>query len=171
MVAAYCDTESSSCQFVVRPNYSLTWRGTVIFYLGICTVSLTIAVLFAVAGAWPVLPFAGLELTALGIALYIVALRAGNREVISIHGDTVEVQRGRKRPEQVWRFSRHWIQVVLEKPQETGHPKRLFLRANGRQLEIGRCLDDEERLRLAAELKHRIQSGCGFAGDEREAEP
>lgn len=160
MVAAYCDTESSSCQFVVRPNYSLSWRGTVAFFLGISTVSLTIAVLFTVAGAWPVLPFAGLELAALGAALYVVVLRARNREVISIYGDTVEVQRGRKAPEKTWRFSRHWVQVVLESPRQKGYPNKLFLRANGRSLEIGECLNDAEKLRLAEDLTHWIRSGC-----------
>lgn len=161
MVAAYCDTASSSCQFVVRPNCSLSWRSTVVFYLGICTVSLTIAVMFALAGAWPVLPFAGLELALLGAALYVVAVRARNCEVISIHGDTLEVQRGRTAPEQTWSFSRHWVQVVLETPRQTGYPTKLILRGSGHQLEIGRCIDDAERLRLATELKRRIRPGFG----------
>lgn len=156
MVAAYCDAASSSCRFILRPNCSLSWRGTVVFYLGICTVSLTIAGLFAAAGAWPVLPFAGLELAALGAALYLVGLRARNREVISVYGDTVEVQRGRKAPEQTWRFSRRWVRVILESPLQKGYPQQLFLHGNGRRIEIGSYLNESERCQLAKELKCRI---------------
>ena len=58
---------------MIRPNCSLPWRGTVRFYLGIVIVSLGIAAAFAMKGIWLILPFAGLEMVALGAALYIVA--------------------------------------------------------------------------------------------------
>lgn len=157
MVAAYCDPGSANCQLVVRPNCSLSWRGTVTFYLGMCLVSLTIAGLFAAAGAWLVLPFAGIELLALGGALYVVALRADSREVIAIRGDTVEVQRGRYAPAERWSFQRCWVQVILRVPRRSGYPCRLVLRGNGHELEVGRCLDDAERRLLANELRRRIR--------------
>ena len=157
MVAAYCDPVSANCQLVVRPNCSLSWRGAITFYLCMCLVSLTIAGLFAAAGAWLVLPFAGLELLALGAALYVVALRADSREVIAIRGDTVEVQRGRHAPVERWSFQRCWVQVRLSRPRRNGYPWRVVLRGSGHELEVGRCLNDAERRLLANELQRRIR--------------
>jgi hypothetical protein len=47
-------------------------------FLAIAAVSLGIATAFALAGAWPVLPFAGLELGALAWALLIPQHRPGS---------------------------------------------------------------------------------------------
>jgi len=66
----------------------------VILYTWVCVVSLGIALLFVARGYWPVLPFAGLELLVLGIALWISMRRGAYREVISIYPDRIEVEKG-----------------------------------------------------------------------------
>ena len=47
---------------IVRPNRTLTLRGMTVLFVGLTLVVLTIGIGFTLAGAWPVLPFAGLEL-------------------------------------------------------------------------------------------------------------
>jgi uncharacterized membrane protein len=52
---------------VAKPNCSATWRSNQLVLLPLALPSLTIATAFALLGAWPILPFAGLELLALSV--------------------------------------------------------------------------------------------------------
>jgi uncharacterized membrane protein len=55
---------------IVRPNRTLSLRGMTVLFAGLTVVVLTIGIGFTLAGAWPVLPFAGLELAVVGAVLY-----------------------------------------------------------------------------------------------------
>ena len=50
-------------------------------------------------------------------------------------------------------FNPRWAQVVV-----SGDGSRLALRSHGRELAIGRYLNDEQRLKMARELKRQLQS-------------
>ncbi len=140
-------------QIVVRPNQSLSWSGNKRFFAGLAAVSLSVAGWMTYLGFWPVLPFAGLELGALGWALYYCARRGQWREVISIRGDRVEVAAGRGEPERLWSANRLWTQVVVAPPRLRGHPTRLLLRSAGEAVELGSFLTDDERSELAGLLR------------------
>lgn len=125
-------------------------------YAGIAAVGLTLAFLFALAGAWMVLPFAGLELVALGLGLHVCAVRGLEREVISIQGGTVAIERGRYAPRERWELPRNWARVDLQPPPRRGYPSRLMIRSHGRTVEVGARLVDEERARLARALRQGL---------------
>ena len=55
---------------------SISPRGLALVFALLAAVSMTIAVTFAVLGAWLILPFAGLEVLCLGAAFLHVARRA-----------------------------------------------------------------------------------------------
>lgn len=145
---------SVGCRFVLRPNRSMSWRGSLIFFLSLCILSSSIATGMAVRGYWLVLPFAGLELLAVGAALYVVALRCHQREVISIAGDLIRIERGVRYPRRCWTLARIWAQVVLEPAARDS--SRLLVRSHGRCVEIGRFLGEDERRRLAVELTRSL---------------
>lgn len=157
MVAAECDARTADCCVVIRPNCSLSWQGTVAVYCGICLVSLTISLGFSLLGFWPILPFAGLELIALAISFYVCAVRNSTREVISIQGATVAVQKGRREPRESTQFQRAWARVELTKPEQRGYPTRLLICSHGRSVEIGHCLSDIERSQLAEDLRRWLR--------------
>lgn len=157
MVAAECDAGTADCCVVIRPNCSLTWRAVLVVFGGISLVSIAIALGFLLLGYWLILPFAGLELVALGAALYIAARKAAVREVISIRGSEVAVQKGRRRPEQTHTFPRGWVLIELLRPLRRGYPTRLFIRSHGREVEIGGCLVEAERCRLAEDLRRWVR--------------
>ena len=142
----------AECRFVLRPNRSLSWQGSLIFFFSLCLVSGIIAIGLALLGYWLVLPFTGLELLALGISLYVVARRCYQCEVICITGDAVPIEKGIEHPQERWTFSRIWARVVLERYPTSWYPSRLLIRSHGRAVEIGRFLNEEERQRLAGEL-------------------
>ncbi|MBT8137314.1 MAG: DUF2244 domain-containing protein [Gammaproteobacteria bacterium] len=140
----------------VTPNCSLSWRAAVIFYLWVCTASLGIALVFVWLGYWPVLPFAGLEMMVLGVALWLSLHRGSYREVISIFPDRIEVARGRTRQRECTVFPLHWARVNLRPTRLASYPSRLVISSHGRSCEIGRCLTESERIGLGRRLDELI---------------
>ena len=146
-------------RFEIRPNCSADWRATKVFYLVLVCVSMAIAGGFAVAGFWPILPFAGAELVALGGAFYICALRGSRREIIVVDDDMVVVKAGTNRLECTWKFARTWTKVILSRPRVRWYPSRLLLRSHGCEIEVGEYLNEEERRQLAGDLRRAIDTG------------
>jgi len=142
--------------FIIAPNRSMSWNELVLAYAVIAGVTLAVAGYFWARGFTLVLPFSGLELFALGVALYVTAWRGGVREVITISDGTVCVESGRKKPEQRHNFQRHWVRVVLRRPWVARHPGRLLICSHGLEVEVGRFLNEQERMGLAGILKSAI---------------
>ena len=94
MIAADRDYAKSNFRFVIQPNCSLSWKGALTCFRGIALVAFTIAAMFALKGAWLILPFAGLEIVLLGIALYVTACKSAEREVVLISGNVIRIERG-----------------------------------------------------------------------------
>lgn len=156
MVSSRRENSGAISHIVVRPNQSMTWGQMKLVFMAVASVSLTIGLGFAAMGFWPILPFAGLELLALGYCLYRCARGSEMREVITLDDGTITVERGRKAPESRWQFHRHWISVRLVKPSAAWLPSRLELREKGASVEIGGFLTEYERRRLADELNAAI---------------
>jgi uncharacterized membrane protein len=126
---------------------------------------LGIGVLFALYGYWPVLPFAGLEVIVLGIAFYRCLSRSQLREVVTVGSEVVSVEKGRQQPQQRWECPRAWARVVLEHAPIAWYPRRLTVAFQGRRVEIGQFLNEEERGVLADELRQALQRN-GWHRDE-----
>ena len=127
---------------------------------------LGIGMLFALYGYWPVLPFAGLEVIVLGIAFYRCLSRSQLREVVTVGSEVVSVEKGRQQPQQRWECPRAWARVVLEHAPIAWYPRRLMVAFQGRRVEIGQFLNEEERGVLADELRQALQRN-GWHRDER----
>jgi uncharacterized membrane protein len=158
MVLARRDPDAANWQFVIRPNRSLSWRETKVFFALTCAVSFTIATVFTALGAWLVFPFAGLEMLALGGALYVCALRAACYEVVTIRSGDLEVAKGRRRVTERWVVPRPWAQVRLEPGRHGWYPSQLRIVSHGCGVEVGGCLSEEERRSLAADLKSALRA-------------
>lgn len=155
MVATQFDSFACPRRFLIRPNCSLPWRDAVRFYLGMVVVSFGIAIAFALKGAWLILPFAGLEMLVLGIALYVVARRTTDWQEISIDADQVDIVE--RDSGQAQSFQRAWVRVIHEVAPVRGHPSRLCIRSHGRSVEVGRCLNEEEKRYLAEQLNRAVR--------------
>lgn len=143
-------------QLVIKPNQSMPWQTLVSVYLLIVFVSMAIGLAYFHIGLTLVLPFCGLEMLALGVALYVTSRRGSMKEVITVDEESVAVEAGRKEPVIRHEFQRPWTKVVLERPQVDWHPSRLLLRSHGRQVEVGRFLNEEERQGVAEVLDKMI---------------
>ena len=141
----------------VRCNASLTIGQAIAFFAGTLVASLAIALFWTWKGFWPVLPFAGLELFALGLALGLSLRRGSYREMITISEDEVVIERGTRRKHAVERLPRTWLRVELTQPEHRWYPSRLFLSSHGRRYEIGAVLVEGERRGLARRLRELLQ--------------
>ena len=115
-------------------------------------VSFSIAIAFAMQGAWMILPFAGLEMLVLGCALYVVARRVYCWQTISIYHDHIEVVEHDPTRHRQQTFQRAWARVKLEQARINGHPPRLTIGSHGRAVEIGGYLADGEKQRPSLAL-------------------
>ena len=152
-------TENAELTIITRPNCSLSFAGRLLFFCVILFFSAIIAVGFAFAGAWLILPFAGLEVLALGWALYYISCHVNDYECIVIKGSTVTVEVGYHRTVQRMEFQRYWMQVIVLPASIQGRC-RIWIKAHGQEVELGQFVNDEERLALANQLK--MQTGAGY---------
>ncbi len=143
-------------RFVLRPNCSATPTQIALFFAGIAAVSLTIAIAFALAGFWPVLPFAGAELLALWVCLRLSAQRAQSTQVIEIDDESVAVESARRARRRRWLFQRAWARIRLEAPTARLHPSRLLIGSHGRHVRLGAFLTEDERVTLARDLRNTL---------------
>ncbi|MCG8324388.1 MAG: DUF2244 domain-containing protein [Thiotrichales bacterium] len=149
MIDRFKPSDRNAEGFIVMPNRAMPWHALVSVYLLIAFTTLSIGALFYLQGLKLILPFSGLEVLLLGAALYITAWRGGLREVILFTDDSIQVERGHHAPEETHEFQRAWTKIVLERSWNSWYPSRLLLRSHGKQIEIGRFLNEQEREGLA----------------------
>jgi uncharacterized membrane protein len=143
-------------QIEIRPNCALTPRGAVGFFLSACLAPVLIALLLALRGFWPVLPFAGLELVVLAWALRASLERGHHQQCITLTEAEVCVDSSRRGAHERIVFPRHWARVKLRRPATRLHPSRLVIESHGRQVELGSFLTEEERCGLALRLQRLV---------------
>ncbi len=140
---------------IARPNCSLSPAATLVVFSIISFISLVISFIFLFMGAWPVLPFAGAELLALGYSFYHILLHSNDYESLSIEDDKVIVETHEPKHDVHIELSGYWSRVVLDCMPD-GYCRRLALRSHGREVVFGRHMTSEERLDLACQLTPRL---------------
>lgn len=145
---------------MLGPNASLSVGGAWIFMGMASFATLGCALWCTLQGFWPVLPFAGIELLALGLALWVSIRGNAYREVVTFDQDTVRIEFGLAGHGAAARaeLARCWVRVVLERSEVRNQPTRLVLSSSGQRVEVGRCLTDEEREVLAERFKSLLQA-------------
>lgn len=155
----HSDVSTSSEKFVIRPNRSTTGKGIALLLLGVGTITIGVAVRFWLIGAWMVMPFAILEMLALGYAFVAVERKTRFCETIELDEETVSVVQKNWNATNEWKFPTYWVKVILDFDSSGWYASRLYLRSHGKLLEIGACLNEEVRQELTQHLRNRI-TGC-----------
>lgn len=141
--------------WVTQPERTSSSTPAVALILAVAVVSGGIAAAFAAFGAWPVLPFAGLEIAVLGGALLHLRRHAGDGERLELTADQVRLIRCRGGRRECHEFSRHWARLRFDERPGDGRC-RLFLGSHGREVEIGQPLNAAQKKELAAELRAQL---------------
>ncbi|CAG9170250.1 DUF2244 domain-containing protein [Cupriavidus pampae] len=137
-----------SNDWLMKRNCSLSPRQVGWFYFSIVCFSTAIALFFAWQGTWLVLPFAGLELLGLGIALLAHGRHATDYERVSLTDGMLVVETA-SASRMTWdEFNPCWVRVEL------GESFRalVVLRSGKRVVRVGSYLDPHRRRKFAQEL-------------------
>jgi uncharacterized membrane protein len=138
---------------VATPNRSLGLDARRWLLVAIAVNTLGIASFVAALGAWPVLPFAGLEVALVALAFHVLALHDGDYERLEVaeHEVRYEARFGRE----VTRFAANpaWARVRMA---SRGECCALWLVYRGHSVALGKLLTDEGRRQLAAGLRGRL---------------
>lgn len=160
------DKACSGYRFILSPNCSISWRELLLFYLLTSLLALAIGLFFTLQGLWLILPFSGFEIIALGVCLYLTSRKVYRREVITLLGDHIRIEKGLFQVEQSWQFDTPWIRLRDEKSGSFERHRMLALGAHGKYVEVGDFLDDLEKDELAFKLKDCIIRGDFSAPSE-----
>lgn len=144
---------------IIRPNHSMNARHSAVFVICLAALSLTIALSFFSVGLWLVLPFAGLEVLAVGVAIGYSIKRSRGYEWIVVTDRDVAIIKSELGKSQRYNFQRYWTQVRLEDAPSRLQPRRLLVGSHGRFIEIGRDFVGRDRENFAVRLTEAVRSG------------
>lgn len=149
-------TSSDGCvRWLLRRNCSVTPRQMGFLFLSLCLVSLVVSLFFWSRGATLVLPFAALELMAVGAALLVFARHATDQECITCAQGRLVVEQESAGLLRRSEFARHAVQVDVDI-----HGERLVaLRGDVETVRVGRYLRADLRPLLAKELRRALRGG------------
>jgi len=137
-------------------NCALTPRQLGAFYLSLVAASVSIATVFLLRGAWMILPFSLLEMTALGFALLIYARHAIDGDRVTLRRDTLEIETIDGNRHQLTRFDPRAARVMID-----ARPKAaLSVEARGERVTVGRFVCERERRRFARELRQALSGAA-----------
>ena len=139
---------------LVKRNCSISPHGLVRVFALLACAAIGIAAAFALLGAWLILPFAGLEVVALGAAFVLNGRHAPDYERIELSGGRLTVEQAVAERTARFELDARLARVRLE---GAAGRERVLLRAPGGEFEIGRHLDAGTRVELAAELTRRLR--------------
>ncbi len=140
-------------QWVLKRNCALSPRQLATCFAALATASLVIAIAFATHGAWPVIPYACVEVAALAAAFVFYGRHAADFERIVLERDRLVVERAHGPQLQRTELSAAWLRVEYD-----GTRRDLIRLVAGREaLSVGRFVPDECRARLAQELRASLR--------------
>jgi uncharacterized membrane protein len=143
--------ESRGFSLVLKRNCSIAPGSLACVFAALAAAVLAIGIGFAFAGAWLVLPFAGLEVLLLAGAFALQARHATDYERIELDSGRLKVEVAEAQRIERYELDARQARIELQGPH-------VVLRGEREELRIGRHLDEEARRRFAAELKNRLRT-------------
>lgn len=144
----------------IKPNHSMSARNLVASVICLAVVCLTIALSFFSLGLWLVLPFAGLEIFVVGVAVGYTIRRSEDCEIILIDNNTVLVTQRKASRTREQTFQRYWARVRFHPGATPLRPSCLQLGSHGEFIEIGRDLTHEYKKELSLRLSQVLRNAA-----------
>lgn len=153
LVFRFATVQGQAIHWFLGRNCSVTPAQLGWLYASLCVVTLAIGTLFWVQGAVLILPFAWLELAAVGIAFLLYARHAADREHISLSGQRLVVELENAGRLQRAEFNREWVRV------EPAVDDRSLIEVSGQgqRVIVGRYVRPELRPQLAREIRRALR--------------
>jgi uncharacterized membrane protein len=141
---------------VIKPNRSMSRRGLHVLLGVVIVFNLMVAVFLLVVGAPLVLPFLGLDVLAVWLALRASFRAAERAERVRVTAEAVIVSReDAKGARVIWTSPTAFTRVGVDEPGE--HETRVRLMMSRKRLTLGRALSPPERVDFARALERAIR--------------
>jgi uncharacterized membrane protein len=150
---AESDGADHAVLWLLRRNCSATPRQMLMFFGSLCALSLGIGLFFWLQGATLIMPFAWIEVLAVGCALLVYARHATDTENIRLQPDRLTVEYVSGRHVQRVEFAPEWVRI---EPKHGDH-SLIELSGQGRRIAVGRFVRPELRRQLAEELRWTLR--------------
>lgn len=154
LVFRFATVSGQNIHWFLKRNCSVTPAQLSWMYASICVVSMGIATFFWMQGAKLVLPFAWLELVAVGAAFLVYSRHATDGERISLQGTQLVVELENAGRLERAEFRREWVRIE----PKTGDRSLIEVSGQGRSVEVGRYVSPELRSALAREIRMALRS-------------
>lgn len=142
---------------VLRPAPPLSPRAMVAILGAVAAVNLAFALSFVLRGAWPVMPFMGLDVALLAWAFRAARRAAKREEHVVVTPSLLSIaRRPPQGPPSEVRLNPYWVRVQMDQPPE--HGSQLILWSHGKSVRIGAFLPPMERASFAQALKSALQA-------------
>jgi uncharacterized membrane protein len=142
--------------WLMKRNCSVSPRQFVYFYVSLAFVSVTIAVLLLINGAWLVLPFTGIDLLVVGGAFAVYARHAVDYERIRLYPNRLVIEQVSADTLSQFELNPRWVRV--EPGVTPRDPVRLVSR--GQTVAVGLHLPQYRRAQFARELRTWLARGA-----------
>lgn len=149
----FADVDPPPFVHLSTPNRSLGVEARRWALAGFAATTLGVAGGAVALGAWPVMPFAGLEIAALAFAFHVLGRHDADFERLEVGEHEVRLEWNEAGRAARFVAHRPWVRVLIAC---RGDRCTLRLAYAGRVVPIGRMLSDEGRRRLAEDLRGRI---------------
>lgn len=156
-VFRFATVQGQNIHWFLKRNCSVTPAQLGWLYASLCVVSLGTAAVFWFQGAVLILPFAWVELAAVGAAFLAYARHATDGETISLRGRQLVVEVENAGRLQRAEFNREWVRVE----PLAGDRSLIELSGQGRRVNVGRYLRPELRPVLAQEIRRALREAQG----------
>jgi uncharacterized membrane protein len=152
-VFRFATVQGQAIHWFLGRNCSVTPAQLGRLYASLCVVTLGIGTFLWFQGAVMVLPFAWLELAAVGAAFLAYARHAADREHISLSGRRLVVELEHAGRTERAEFNRDWVRV------EPAVDDRSLIEVSGqgRRVNVGRYVRPELRPALAREIRRALR--------------
>jgi len=142
---------------VIKPNRSMNRQGLYVLMGLMIAFNLMVALFLLVLGAPPVLPFLGLDVLALWLALRASDRAARRVERVQVTAEAVTVSReDEKGARTVWTSPTAFTRVDVDQPGE--HETRVRLMIYRKRFTLARSLSPDERMNFANALQDAIRA-------------
>ncbi len=141
---------------VLRPSPPLSPRVLRNILIAVALINLGFAVFFVAHGAWPVMPFMGLDVVLLAWAFRASTRAAKREERVTLTSSKLSIERHvPRKPPRAWTFNPYWVRVEIDDPPD--HFSQLTLWSHGKFLRIAQFMAPSERAAFAGVLKSALR--------------
>jgi uncharacterized membrane protein len=140
---------------VLRPAPPLPPRALLLILAAVTSINVAFSLYFISRGAWPVMPFLGIDVALLAWAFRASLRAARHEEHVRLTRKVLQIVKrppDRKPSETV--LNPYWVRVQLEEP--AGRSSQLTLWSHGKGVRIGTFLPPMERASFAERLESAL---------------